>query len=67
MDTIYTKEELTDLIQSLTQADPTNHSPYIKMSKTNWETLGHPLQIQNREVIPVSGFPDERIYLTSTR
>lgn len=60
------KEELLELIKALTDADPTKQSPYIKLSKPNWDTLGRPLQIFGREVIPISGFPDERIYITST-
>lgn len=62
-----TRDELLSLIQALVEADPTNQSPVIKLSKNNWETLGRPLTLFNREVIPVDGFPDERIYLTATR
>ena len=60
------KEELLELIKALTDSDSAKQNPYIKLSKTNWDTLGRPLQIFGREVIPIPGFPDERIYITST-
>ena len=60
-------DELLAMIQALVEADPTNQSPIIKLSKHNCEILGRPLTLFNREVIPHDGFPDERIYLTATR
>lgn len=62
-----TKEELLGMVEALAEADPAKQSPYIKLSRSNWEVLGKPVELCGREVIPVSGFPDERIYLTATR
>ena len=59
----YSREELLDLIKTLVEADSTKSCSYLKMSKNNWETLGRPLVLLGKEVIPVAGFPDERIYI----